>query len=270
MKVGVVDYNLNTWAYDVEKSLCETGFVVLKNTELDVEELMYMWKEFFLSPIEYKRKFESKYDRELGYRHFGGEKAVGADYADLKEFLHVRPFDEDVPLLAPMKVIAEIADVSDKMENIIAEVIYELEVDRKLSEAIYNSNRTVIRALYYPPIKDLSGPAVRAAEHKDISFLTLLPPATAPGLQVKDLHGNWHDVPYEPGAIVINVGESLELLSNGLYKATPHRVVNPDNSTEDRVSMPVFFHLDSRSSYNMAFQVEQALSNRLEEIDTKV
>ncbi len=65
-----------------------------------------------------------------------------------------------------------------------------------LSEMIVNSKRTLLRILHYPPLIDIEqqAGAVRAAAHEDINLITLLPAATAPGLQVKDSQGQWHDV----------------------------------------------------------------------------
>ena len=59
------------------------------------------------------------------------------------------------------------------------------------------------------------------------------------GLQVEAADGNWIDVPRLAGSFVVNIGELLELASNGYLKATVHRVVAPP-ATTDRLSVAFF------------------------------
>lgn len=69
----------------------------------------------------------------------------------------------------------------------------------------------------------------------------LLP--TAPGLEVLNGEGKWIDVPPIPGAYVVNISDSLEILSAGKMVATTHRV-RPVQ--QERFSFPMFFAVDSK------------------------
>jgi isopenicillin N synthase-like dioxygenase len=62
--------------------------------------------------------------------------------------------------------------------------------------------------------------------HKDTDMITLLLQDDQGGLQVETSHG-WIDVPPRTGSFVINIGEILELASDGYLRATMHRVVSP-------------------------------------------
>jgi isopenicillin N synthase-like dioxygenase len=93
--------------------------------------------------------------------------------------------------------------------------------------------------------------------------------ASAPGLQVLDKKGDWHDVPHEENSIVVNIGDMLQLASRGLYKSTTHRVINPDNSRLDRVSMPLFVHPHSDTLLAEGKTAKQFLDERLAEIYLK-
>jgi len=62
--------------------------------------------------------------------------------------------------------------------------------------------------------------------HKDPGYLTLVVQDDHSGLEVATAEG-WMSVPPLPGALVVNIGELLELASNGYLKATLHRVVSP-------------------------------------------
>ena len=83
--------------------------------------------------------------------------------------------------------------------------------------------------------------------HKDYGFLTLLLQDRVGGLQVQREDGLFHDVPPIPGAFVVNLGELLEVATDGYLVATNHRVVSPAGATE-RFSVPFFYNprLDAR------------------------
>ncbi|MDA8610289.1 isopenicillin N synthase family oxygenase, partial [Euryarchaeota archaeon] len=78
--------------------------------------------------------------------------------------------------------------------------------------------------------------------HEDINFITLLVTATADGLEVMDHDGSWIQVEGDASNIIVDSGDMLQNLTNGLFKSTTHRVVNPENSSERRFSMPMFVH----------------------------
>ncbi|KAL5985656.1 hypothetical protein ACLOJK_027642 [Asimina triloba] len=74
--------------------------------------------------------------------------------------------------------------------------------------------------------------------HSDGSGITiLLPHQTVEGLEVcKD--GKWVEVNALPYALIINVGDQMEVMSNGMFKSPVHRAVA--NSVEDRFSLVIF------------------------------
>jgi isopenicillin N synthase-like dioxygenase len=45
--------------------------------------------------------------------------------------------------------------------------------------------------------------------------------------------------------IVVDAGDMLQNITNGLYKSTTHRVVNPSDTASERFSMPCFVHARS-------------------------
>lgn len=74
--------------------------------------------------------------------------------------------------------------------------------------------------------------------HKDSGLLTLLLQDQQTGLQV-ETHNGWIDIPPVPGTLIVNMGEALELLSQGYLRAALHRVIRPP-SEQDRLSMAFF------------------------------
>lgn len=75
--------------------------------------------------------------------------------------------------------------------------------------------------------------------HKDAGFVTILLQDMQAGLQV-EYEGNWISAPPVPGTFVINIGELLELASNGYLRATVHRAITPP-AGRDRLSIGYFF-----------------------------
>ncbi len=100
-----------------------------------------------------------------------------------------------------------------------------------------------LRLLHYPaPEAGASSEGLRLGigSHTDSECFTILH-QIKPGLQVMDVDGRWVDVPPVPGSFVVNVGDTLETWSNGLFTSGPHRVVGID---EERYSLPLFFAAD--------------------------
>ena len=98
------------------------------------------------------------------------------------------------------------------------------------------SQLRLIHYPYNPHAEDKPG----IGAHTDYECFTLLR-ATAPGLEVLNGAGKWIDVPPMPDAYVVNIGDMLELWTNGAFIATTHRV---RKVAEERYSFPFFFTVD--------------------------
>ncbi|BFV60079.1 isopenicillin N synthase family oxygenase [Kitasatospora sp. CMC57] len=85
------------------------------------------------------------------------------------------------------------------------------------------------------------GTAQGVGAHKDYGFITLLLQDEVGGLEVLRSDGTFLSVPPLPGAFVVNLGELLEVATDGYLKATSHRVVSPPGSRE-RFSVPFFYN----------------------------
>ena len=96
-----------------------------------------------------------------------------------------------------------------------------------------------LRLIHYP-YNPAAGAALGIGSHTDYECLTLLY-STAPGLEVLNSAGRWVDAPPLPGALVVNIGDMLEIWTNGEFVATSHRV-RPVK--EERYSFPLFFAVD--------------------------
>ncbi|KAK3218405.1 hypothetical protein Dsin_012375 [Dipteronia sinensis] len=98
---------------------------------------------------------------------------------------------------------------------------------------------------FYPTCPDPEL-TVGVGRHSDLGSLTVLLQDGIGGLYVKveeDIEnvakkGEWVEIPPIDGALVINIGDTLQILSNGKYKSAEHRVRT--TNTQSRVSVPVF------------------------------
>ena len=86
------------------------------------------------------------------------------------------------------------------------------------------------RDLYYPPCENPQKGAMRIDTHQDKGLLTLL--RAENGLEVLDKQGVWHALETQQGEWISNGGLQLEIFSNGMYRAAPHRVKMPDDLAE--------------------------------------
>merc|ERR1711881_110638 len=110
----------------------------------------------------------------------------------------------------------------------------------------YKKNSSPIRLCYYPPVRNanLEELQLSCGEHSDYGSFTLLFQDDVGGLQVKNPSDEYIAATPIPGAIVMNVGDMLEIWSGGRFKSTKHRVVINNSTTRNRFSIPFFIHPD--------------------------
>lgn len=93
--------------------------------------------------------------------------------------------------------------------------------------------------MHYPASS--SGDTQGVGPHKDSSgwwtFLLQASPPEIKGLQALNRDGEWIDVPAIPGTFVVNIGQAFEVVTNGVCKATVHRVLS---GPHERFSVPFF------------------------------
>lgn len=250
------------------------GFVAVRNHYLDdsVQDKLYSAiRKFFALPDEVKSRYEqSGLAGQRGYTGKGKEHAKGRNTGDLKEFYHIGQelsakelasegypeniWPKEVPELHGVAVEAFQALEKTGVYLLRAIALYLKLPENYFDEKVKNGN-SILRPIHYYPITDpksVPEDAVRAAEHGDINLITLLMGASADGLQVLRHDGRWIPITALPNQLVVNVGDMLERLTNGVLKSTIHRVVNPPRELMDtpRYSIPFFMH--PRSEMNLA------------------
>ena len=115
--------------------------------------------------------------------------------------------------------------------------------------------------VYYPAQpEDLGEDRYGVGPHTDFGVLTVLCQDDVGGLQVRDAGGSWIHAPPIEGTLVVNVADLLSRWTNGVYRSTPHRVVN--RSGRERLSLVFAFDpdpgtvIDARSIFGADARVE--------------
>jgi isopenicillin N synthase-like dioxygenase len=279
MHVLSVDFLAEDVPVQFARSLRETGFAVLRNHPLPqdlIDEIYRAWADFFNS--DHKAQYRFDPERQDGwFPSEVSELAVEHAVRDIKEFFHVYPWGRIPPALHADALRYHL-EASTLASRLLAWVEDALPADIReglsepLSGMIDGSDMTLLRVLHYPPLRGDEAPgALRAAAHEDINLLTILPAASAPGLQVQDRAGNWLDVPVDPGALVINVGDMLQEATAGWLPSTSHRVANPTGAAakESRLSLPLFLHPRSDVVLSARYTAGSYLDERLRHIGAK-
>jgi len=251
VQVLKVDYSAKNAPELFTQSLKDTGFGVLYNHPVDqelIDDVYQEWEGFFAS--DYKKRYLFNRETQDGFFPIDvSEKAKGYSEKDLKEYFQIYPWG-----LYP----AELSDKTKRLYQALNKVAVTLlkwveayspeyvikKLSMPLSQMIEDSESTMLRIIHYPPLTGGEpADAVRAAAHGDINLLTVLVGATASGLQVLDMNNQWYDVPCDRACLVVNIGDMLEMCTEGTYRSTLHRVINPaDSENISRLSMPLFLH----------------------------
>lgn len=74
--------------------------------------------------------------------------------------------------------------------------------------------------------------------HSDTGAYTILWQDTNGGLEIENKSGEWVGVPPIEDTFVINLGNTMQMLTGGRFSSTPHRVIN--RAGGDRYSVPFF------------------------------
>lgn len=226
-----------------------------------VEELRATARAFFALPEADKRAIEMVHSPHFrGWTRLGGELTLGQqdwrEQIDIGAERAARATTPEEPwhiLEGPNQWPAGLPELAD----VVGRWQYELErVARILVrqfalvlgqapgafEEAFARPSTLLKIVRYPGRSPADDPARQGVgAHNDSGFLTLLyaePGST--GLQVlRD--GHWLDVPPVEGALIVNLGELLEVATDGLFTATMHQVISPLPGTT-RISVPYFFN----------------------------
>lgn len=262
-------------------ALIDVGFLLLVNHERygpsqrDFADIKEQAIDFFNLPEHAKQSCEMiKSPHFLGYSRLGNEITAGRsdhrEQIDLATELpppregeslykqiegpNLWPDEKHAPKFRPVvtSYIAKMTKLATTFRRLVCEAIG-LPPD-SLDSYFKENQQCKMKLIAYPdiPQENESDFNQGVGPHRDSDFLTYIFQASqhSGSLQVQNFQGKWVAIDNVPGSLVVNVGQTLEALTNGVCKATIHRVANPDSGLGTRLSIPFFqtIDLDSRKS----------------------
>ena len=113
--------------------------------------------------------------------------------------------------------------------------------------------------VYYPAQpKESTANRFGVGPHTDFGVLTVLSQDDVGGLELQDLDGKWVKAPPMDGSLVVNVGDLLSRWTDGIYRSTPHRVIN--SKSRERLSLVFAFDpepdtmIDARAVFGAEYE----------------
>lgn len=248
-------------AFELDRAAQNAGFFYAVDHGLPqplIEGLQQAAAEFFALPLEVKQRYYiGDSSNHRGYVP-PGEEVFYSGSEDTKEAfdlsLDLPPDDPDYlagnRLLGPNRWPAEVTLFRERVgayysavtalgRRLLRGFLLALDLPEAHFDHVLKKPPSQLRLIHYPHQASASdAPGIGA--HTDYECFTILH-ATSPGLEVLNAKEIWVDAPPVPGAFVINIGDLLEVLSNGRWVSTAHRV---RKVREERYSAPLFFNLD--------------------------
>ncbi|KAK1429066.1 hypothetical protein QVD17_11265 [Tagetes erecta] len=235
----------------VTKAVCDAakkwGFFQIINHGVPIrvlEDVKDATHKFYALPAEEKMKYSKERSGTNNVRFgtsFTPEAEKALEWKDYLSLFFVSD-DEAASLWPPvcrnqaLEYIRSSETVVKKLLKILMNGLNVKETDETKESILMGSKR--INLNYYPkcPNPELT---IGVGRHSDVSTLTILLQDDIGGLYIRNADTmKWVHVPPVTGSLVINVGDALQIMSNGKYKSVEHRVIA--NGNENRISVPIF------------------------------
>ncbi|KAI4357421.1 hypothetical protein L6164_001369 [Bauhinia variegata] len=226
----------------------EWGFFQVVNHGVSLqllEKLKIEIEKFFQLPTEEKRKYEIRPGDVQGYGSVIRCEDQKLDWGD-RCYMVINPVHRRKPHLLPVfppslrdtleSYLLEVRKLAMTLLGLLGKAI---NMDLKEVGDIFDDGMQSIRMTYYPPCPQPEQ-VVGLTPHSDATGITILHQVNGvEGLEIKK-DGIWIPVTFRPDAFVVNVGDIMEILSNGAYTSIEHRAAV--NKEKERISIAMFFN----------------------------
>jgi isopenicillin N synthase-like dioxygenase len=242
------------------------GFFYVENHGIDTEFLELtknnIFKFFQMSEEDKNQIHISKSPYHRGYFPNKEENALGSDIYDVKEgFDMALELPADDPSVVAGKPFhgpnawpksfpdfrPNMLDLYESWRSLAGRLSRLFSMNLGLEEDFFVKRTQKplcqLRVAKYPQQNtvDVEG-SIGCGVHTDYSVLSIIWQVDAPGLQLQTLDGEWVTAPKIDGTFVCPIGDTTDMYTNGLWRATPHRVINV--SPVQRHSSAFFYDLD--------------------------
>ncbi|XP_062094336.1 oxoglutarate-dependent flavonoid 7-O-demethylase 1-like [Humulus lupulus] len=201
--------------------------------------------EFFELPLEEKNKISMPPNDIQGYGHaYVVSEDQILDWSDALIMLVYPSWFRNVNIwpTKPETLKDSMEAYSTELKRVAKELLGSLSLIMGMEKGyLLELHKELVQAMrvnYYPPCPTPEN-VLGISPHSDTSTITILmQDGDVTGLQIRH-QGGWVPVRAIPKALVVNVGDVTEILSNGKYKSIEHRAVT--NESKSRLSYATFF-----------------------------
>ncbi|GMN30740.1 hypothetical protein TIFTF001_002944 [Ficus carica] len=253
----LLDQNSSTHHYELATlhlACKDWGFFQLINhgvSEEVIEKMKIDTQEFFQLPLEEKKAYAQLPNDFEGYGQaflFSQEQKL--DWGD-RFYLVVRPVSQRNMRFwptHPTSLSENLDRYSMEMQKLTVCLLKfmsrNLGLDLETFPNMFVEGRQGVRLNLYPPCVQ-ANKVIGLSPHSDPNGLSLLVQVNdVQGLQIKK-NGKWVPVKPVPGAFIVNIGDVIEMMTNGEYKSIEHRVVV--NLENQRLSIGAFLSPDIKT-----------------------
>ena len=256
-------------AKEIRWALANVGFMYVKNHDVAqsfVDEAFAQTRAFFDLPMEDKMALHIRNSGVAmrGYIETFGENTDPTKTKDFKECFDLGPETAGNPTpffganqwpdqTALPRFEEVIYGYHQRMRELSAQLLrgiaLSLDLEANYFEARTRNAISIQRLLHYPSQSGVIDESVIGiGAHTDYGNLTILAQDNVGGLQVMNRDGVWVEGPPIAGTFVINIGDLVQRLTNDVYLANLHRVVN--TSGRERYSIPFFIDADYDAEFS--------------------
>ncbi|KAF3681017.1 Gibberellin 2-beta-dioxygenase 1 [Capsicum annuum] len=238
----------------IVKACEEFGFFKVINHDVPMEFISKLESEankFFSSPLSEKLKAGPAEPFGYGNKQIGPNGDIGwvehilvptNSEFNYQKFASISSLNPDNIRAAVNDYVTEVKKMACEVLEMLAEglKIHQRNVFSKL--LMDEKSDSVFRVNHYASCSEIDefngNNVIGFGEHTDPQIISILRSNNTSGLQILLKNGHWISVPPDPISFFINVGDSLQVMTNGRFKSVKHRVLT--NSVKSRLSMIYF------------------------------
>lgn len=246
----------------LDRACSDVGFFYVCNHGVDhslVEAVYRDAQTFFCAPMN--EKMEVVIDTRIrGYypanRSYSaehlieGENRAGISHKEGFWIAHERPRSDHALLHGPnqwpashsalkQSMMAYFAAVETFANQLLRGFALALGLESSQLDSLFQTPMTSLLINHYPPqANPTADNDIGLVPHADAGGFTILWQDDNGGLEIQNKNGEWVGAPPIENTFVINIGNVMQMWTNGRFSSTPHRVIN--RGRRDRYSIPLF------------------------------
>jgi isopenicillin N synthase-like dioxygenase len=249
--------NPDTTIDALSRACSDIGFLYVRNHGVSrnlVVDLVEQAALFFSRPMDQKMRIvvnpRMRGYLPLDYRSYEGDATAGKSHQEGFWIGHERPISAESPLDGTnvwpddppglkLAMLAYFAAIERLSRVLLRGFALALDLKPNFFEPIFTRPMSRLKLNHYPPQDEPEREnEIGVVPHSDSGGFTILWQDANGGLEIQSKSGEWVGAPPIPDTYVINLGNIMQIWTNGRFSATPHRVIN--RGGKDRYSIPLF------------------------------